>query len=128
MARTTSDRAKARQWGQRLRRFSRSGQTVAAFCAAEGVSVPAFYQWRRKLAGGTGKQTGRNRPRRHAEPAGNGQPPAFQLLRLTGGDRPAGVVIRLPGGVTIELDHDPVTVQKVVAQLLDHQAPREHGR
>jgi hypothetical protein len=33
----------------RLKRFRTADQTVAAFCAAEGVSVPAFYQWKRRL-------------------------------------------------------------------------------
>lgn len=33
-------------------RFATSSLTVAEFCAAEGVSVPAFYQWKRVLAAG----------------------------------------------------------------------------
>jgi len=37
-------------WADRLERFRNCGLTVAAFCAAEGVSVPAFYQWKRQLA------------------------------------------------------------------------------
>src|SRR3989339_446104 len=37
-------------WQERIRRFRRSGQTVAGFCAAEGVSTASFYQWRRRLA------------------------------------------------------------------------------
>jgi transposase len=31
-----------RRWVERLDRFRQAGQTIAAFCAAEGVSVPAF--------------------------------------------------------------------------------------
>ena len=38
---------------ERLDRFRSGEQTVAAFCAAEGVSVPAFYQWKRQLAAAT---------------------------------------------------------------------------
>ena len=38
-------------WAERLRRYSQSGLTVAAFCDQERVSLPSFYQWRRKLAG-----------------------------------------------------------------------------
>jgi hypothetical protein len=41
----TSDR-----WAERLARFVAAGQTVTAFCADEGVSVPSFYTWKRKLA------------------------------------------------------------------------------
>lgn len=43
---------KRREWFERLRRFSTLGMTVAGFCDVEGVSVSAFYLWRRKLAGG----------------------------------------------------------------------------
>ncbi|MGH9622199.1 MAG: IS66 family insertion sequence element accessory protein TnpA [Bryobacteraceae bacterium] len=48
MARS-ADSVKRRQWQQRLRRFKQGHLTVAAFCQAEGVSVPSFYQWRRIL-------------------------------------------------------------------------------
>jgi transposase len=36
-------------WAERLVRFAAAGQTIAQFCAAEGVSVPSFYLWRRRL-------------------------------------------------------------------------------
>lgn len=36
-------------WVDRIDRFEQAGQTVAQFCAAEGVSPASFYQWRRKL-------------------------------------------------------------------------------
>ncbi len=50
---------KRREWAERLRRFSALGMTVAGFCDAEGVSVSAFYLWRRKLAAGrVVKETG----------------------------------------------------------------------
>ena len=45
--------ATRRLWAERLERFGRANQTVAQFCAAEGVSVPSFYVWKRTLAGGT---------------------------------------------------------------------------
>jgi hypothetical protein len=45
------DPAATRQkWGERIERFRSADLTVAQFCRAEGVSVPAFYQWRRTLA------------------------------------------------------------------------------
>lgn len=37
-------------WRERLRRFSKSGLSVARFCEREKVSPASFYQWRRKLA------------------------------------------------------------------------------
>jgi hypothetical protein len=42
-------RATRQHWAQRLQRFRTSGLTVAAFCAQEGVSVPAFYGATRAL-------------------------------------------------------------------------------
>jgi transposase len=48
---TRRDPAATRQkWVERIERFRSSNLTVAQFCLAEGVSVPAFYQWRRTLA------------------------------------------------------------------------------
>ena len=45
------DPAATRQkWVERIERFRTAGFTVARFCVTEGVSVPAFYQWRRTLA------------------------------------------------------------------------------
>ena len=44
------DRGKERYWKQVVRRWQRSGLGVRAFCAAEAVSEPSFYAWRRELA------------------------------------------------------------------------------
>ncbi|TWU61730.1 IS66 family insertion sequence element accessory protein TnpA [Crateriforma spongiae] len=41
--------ANRQAWIERLDRFKQADQTVAQFCATEGISVPSFYQWRRKL-------------------------------------------------------------------------------
>lgn len=38
------------EWLDRLRRFRRSKLSVSEFCRREKVSVPSYYQWRRKLA------------------------------------------------------------------------------
>jgi transposase len=44
-------RAATRQtWVERLARFSASGLSPAQFCAQEGVSLPSFYAWKRRLA------------------------------------------------------------------------------
>ncbi len=41
-------RAAARQtWVEQLACFAASGLRPAAFCAAEGVSLPSFYSWKR---------------------------------------------------------------------------------
>jgi hypothetical protein len=43
---------KGREWEERLRRYADSQLTVGEFCVWEGVSVAAFYVWRKKLGGG----------------------------------------------------------------------------
>jgi transposase len=48
--RPVRSRASARQlWVERLDRFAASALSPAAFCAAEGVSLPSFYSWKRRL-------------------------------------------------------------------------------
>lgn len=43
-------RAATRQnWLERLARFPSSGLSPAQFCAAEGISLPSFYAWKRRL-------------------------------------------------------------------------------
>lgn len=44
---------KQQQWLARFARYERSPQTVADFCAAEGVSPANFYLWKRRLANTT---------------------------------------------------------------------------
>jgi transposase-like protein len=36
-------------WRDRLTRFERSNLSVKQFCDQEGISDPAFYQWRKRL-------------------------------------------------------------------------------
>ena len=36
-------------WSERLQRFAQTDLSVVEFCRREQVSVPSFYQWRRKL-------------------------------------------------------------------------------
>lgn len=45
----TSSAAKVQEWVDRLARFQGSGLAAAKFCQTEGVSLPSFYQWKRKL-------------------------------------------------------------------------------
>ena len=98
---------KAAVWRERLRRFSRSGLTVAQFCEEEGVSQPSFYQWRKRLAGPS------------AEVSHRQARPAFQPLAVTPTrPTPPGVSIELRCGARIELPSDNVElVQAVVREL-----------
>jgi transposase-like protein len=90
----------AELWAERLRRFDRAGITVAAFCAAEGVSQPSYYHWRRKLRG----------PAIKAEPKTASPSAAFLPVALAGqAEQPdsrhrASATIELPGGIRIRVE------------------------
>ena len=50
MARWRRDQNKERYWRGHVAAWQRSGQSVRAYCRAEGLSEPSFYSWRRLLA------------------------------------------------------------------------------
>lgn len=52
VAEATTDERR-RRWQLVVRRFERSGLSVAEFCKAESVSAWSLYDWRRKLGGGS---------------------------------------------------------------------------
>ena len=90
------DEAKQRLWRERLARFARSGQSVAAFCAAERVSVPTFYEWKRKLASLSGEVR-----KRRVDGSFSGSPAqAFLPVRIEGMAR---VEIELPNGARVRV-------------------------
>ena len=99
------DPAATRQrWADRLDRFRRSGQTVAQFCAAEGVSEPSYYVWKRTLeAGGAALASS-------AVPG-----PTLVPIRLT--PSPAtGIELVLPSGAVVRFPTD-VPAERIVAVL-----------
>lgn len=59
MARRQAGSDRRAQWQARLRRYERSGQSVAEFCKAESISAWSLYDWRRKL--GASSRVGRGR-------------------------------------------------------------------
>ncbi len=85
------DPAATRQkWVERIERFRSAGVTVAQFCVTEGVSVPAFYQWRRALAADTA-----------TEPFGR---PTVVPVRIT--RPPSGVEVVLTSGAVLRFSAD----------------------
>ena len=101
MARS-SDPERAELWRERLARHGRSEQSAADFCAAEGVSVASYYAWRRKLA--------TPRPAKHAKVA-------FQQLVFS--QSSAAVLVRLPGGILVEVAvGQEAALRAVVAELV----------
>lgn len=84
------------RWVERLERFAARDQTVAAFCAAEGVSLSNFYLWRRRLT----------RP----DPVQAASGPSVVPLRVTPAPAnpieltlPSGGVLQFPADVRPEL-------------------------
>ena len=94
--RSRSDVIANHKWAERLERFAASKQTVAAFCAAEGVSTANFYLWRRRLT----------QPASAPEGAGlSVVPPRITPAAATPIELalPSGTVVRFPGDTRAEL-------------------------
>jgi hypothetical protein len=99
------DGAKVKLWRERFRRYAVFPGTVEAFCRGEGVSVPTFYLWRKKLDGTAGKrQTGQQR--------------AFRPLLVASGM--PGLSVQLPGGARLEVPGENLEVVRVVVGALVH--------
>jgi hypothetical protein len=93
------DHQKCSEWQQRLRRFEKSRLTVARFCAPELVSVPTFWYWRRKCAGGA--------------PEPQTLPAAFSPVEVVGGRL---VSLRFPIGAVLEIPEDRPDLVRVAIE------------
>jgi transposase len=127
MAKGQRDRAKERLWRQHLAAWRRSGLSVRAFCAAQGLSEPSFYSWRRMLtqrdrrgvcksASGGGTVSG-------AALAADVSP--FVPVRLVDDKPPATVEVVLRGGrvVRVAAGFDAQVLRAVVAALEEGDLP-----
>ncbi len=84
-----SARARKRsEWLDRMHRFNRSNASVTEFCRREKVSVPSYYQWRRKLADAT------------SEAGAGRQPATFIPVQVTGS---ADLQVTFPNGARLTL-------------------------
>jgi hypothetical protein len=79
---------KEKLWRGRLGRFDVSRLTVAEFCKRERVSVPSFYQWRKRIAA----------VREEGTIGGTNRPQSFIPVRLT---QTTAVEIHLPNGTRV---------------------------
>jgi transposase len=77
-------------WAERLARFPGSGLSPSQFCAAEGVSLPSFYSWKRRLAAEA------------IDPAVE-QGPGPRLLPVRLQPQGAPVEVALPSGAVLRL-------------------------
>jgi len=101
--------SKIAQWTERLERFDSGEQTVAQFCAAEGVSPASLYQWKKSLP-----------VSRAASPRRSNKKPAFKPVELISASisPPQRTTIRLTNGVAIELGNDFSVVDQVLQALV----------
>lgn len=90
--------ATRRRWVERFDRFRHANQTVAQFCAAEGISEPSFYAWKRTLAAETTPTV--------AAPSPRPVPPTVVPIHLTPAPAtpielvlPSGTVVRFPADI-----------------------------
>jgi len=99
-----------------MSRFVKSEQTVRQFCLDEGVSLPSFYQWKKKLtASDDSIATSDSAVPNHRLPKTN----AFKPVELRAAMQTA-TTIRLGGDIEIQLGNDLPTVVAVVEQLVKH--------
>jgi hypothetical protein len=110
----SSNSRKVLEWQRRMTRFEKTRRTVAGFCRDEGVSVPTFYQWRKKLA----------QRQQEREDAGGGAS-GFAPVRLVAS---AGVAVQLPGGTQLHIPtSDPEALQVVIQTVARVDADRMGG-
>jgi hypothetical protein len=110
-------------WLDRLNRHSASQLTVAKFCEREEVSLPSFYQWKRRLSPRIETATKRRRSRRPrqscSQPALADQQ-GFTELVIQSSQATASV--SLPGEITISLGTQPEIASLIIDRLLQHAA------
>ena len=113
-----ADGRKVAEWRGRFERFRRSGLSVIRFCLAEKVSVPSYYQWRKKLAARSAADIARS-------PAGAEAAQSFARVRLVGA---ANVSAWLPGGTRLEIPlGDARAMQLAIEALVRADASHSQG-
>jgi hypothetical protein len=114
------------EWRQRLARFARAKTSVVEFCLDEGVSTPAFYAWRKRLAGERASAVAaEDRPEGLAKRHG-----LFTPVRVTGAVKEGSqVTVWLRGGTRLEIPlSDPSAAGTVLGALLQADAKQAGGR
>jgi len=111
---------KALRWREILGRQAESRVSIREFCATEGLSVPSFYAWRKKLREPT---TDGRRPAAaiRRQPSDHG--PLFVPVKLL--ESPPALEIIHPLGYRVQLtgEVDPVALRHVI-QTLDERGAR----
>ncbi len=122
-----SKKERVKLWVERLNRQSSSGDSIAKFCAAEGISVPSFYQWKRRLAASVKTRSNR---RPSSQPVSVAKA-SFAEIQIV--DQPSPAIVSLPGEISIQLGRDPQIAGNIIDRVLrhslgDHLNPRRGDR
>ena len=111
----------ALRWGEILKRQADSGVSVRQFCAAEGVSEPSFYSWRKKL--GARSDGG---ARGQAETSGKDRSDSGRLfvpLRVLDTAQTLEIIHPLGYRIQVTGDVNPVALRHVI-EALDERGAR----
>jgi len=111
-------------WRARVRRFESLDHTVAEFCQWEGVSIAAFYVWRKKLRE---EAAPKHRTPLTAKSGDTHRRPLF--VPIVSSSRPveatgAVVVMTLSDGTRVEL---PANDHQLIAHVVTSVASRQGG-
>ena len=107
------DGAKERKWRRVLGRWRRSGLSIRAFCATDGIGEHLFYWWRRQLA-----ERDKQKPEASKKATAATKVAAFVPVRVVT-DQGAGIEIVLRGGQVVRLQSgfDRQALAQVLAVL-----------
>jgi hypothetical protein len=114
-------------WQQRLDRYLQSKQTVATFCNNERVSVPSFYQWKRRLIA---QRHGDEAPQRElavraAKPIRRKAASTPFTELVVRGQQEAMAHAQLPNGISISLGRDVAMAAAIVDRLVAYTPATE---
>lgn len=110
------------RWREILERQAGSPLSVRGFCAAEGISEPSFYAWRKRLRTRKEKSMGTVRKGARREQASeNAQ--LFIPLQLLGAASTLEIVHPLGYRIQVNGDVNPVALRHVI-ETLDERAAR----
>jgi hypothetical protein len=116
------DSPKSAEWRRRLARFDGSRRSVVQFCRDEEVSVPSFYQWRKKLRQGAAASNGTPGG---AHKVARDSAAGFARVRVLASPC---LTVRLPGGTQLEVPTaDPEVLRRTIRLLAQVDARRIAG-
>lgn len=122
MARKQNGEPESR-WRSIVERQAGSGLSVRSFCAAEGITEPAFYTWRKRLRtrnarGGQRTVRKEERPQKEYDNAR-----LFVPLKLLDAATALEIVHPLGCRIIVSGDVNPVALRRVI-EALDERAAR----